>query len=70
MNLIEKHSINSVDAIVLRSALEVVIDLRDVGDDLVLVASDKRLLRAARVEGLSVFNPEIDSQQILAALIT
>ena len=70
MNLIEKHSINSVDAIVLRSALEVVIDLRDVGDDLVLVASDKRLLRAARVEGRSIFNPEIDSQQILAALIT
>ena len=32
---------------------------------LVLVASDQRLLRAARAEGLQIFNPKIDSQQTL-----
>ncbi len=68
--LIENHSLNSVDAMVLRSALDVATELRRTGDSLVLVASDQRLLRAARAEGLQVFNPEIDSQQILTDWIT
>ena len=65
MRLIETHSLNSVDAIVLRSALNIAAELRSADDTLVLVASDQRLLRAARAEGLQIFNPEIDSQQIL-----
>ena len=65
MDLIETHSLNSVDAIVLRSALDMAVELRSTGDTLALVASDQRLLRAARTEGLHIFNPEIDSQQIL-----
>lgn len=65
MDLIENHSLNSVDAIVLRSALDMAMELRSTGDTLVLVASDQRLLRAARTEGLQIFNPEIDSQQTL-----
>lgn len=67
VNLIETHAINSTDAIVLRSALDFATSLRNVGDELVLVASDQRLLRAARAEGLLCFNPETDSQQALAA---
>ena len=67
MNLIETYTINSTDAIVLRSALDLVISLRNVGDELVLVASDQRLLRAARAEGLLCFNPETDPQQALMA---
>ena len=70
MDLIETHSLNSVDAIVLRSALNVAAELRRAGDTLVLVASDQRLLRAARAEGLQVFNPEIDSQKILTDWIS
>ncbi len=70
MRLIETHSLNSVDALVLRSALRIAAELRRAGDTLVLVASDQRLLRAARAEGLQVFNPEIDSQQILADWIS
>ena len=70
MNLIETHSLNSVDAMVLCSALEVATELRRTEDTLVLVASDQRLLRAARAEGLQVFNPEIDLQQILTDWIT
>jgi predicted nucleic acid-binding protein len=63
--LIVAHSINSTDALTLRSALAVARRLRAAGDDLVLVASDHRLLRAARAEGLSTFDPE---SQDLAAL--
>ena len=70
MNLIEIHSLNSVDAMVLRSALNIAAELRSTDDRLVLVASDQRLLRAAQTEGLQIFNPEIDSQQTLADWIS
>lgn len=70
MSLIETHSINSVDAIVLRSALDIATELRNTGNRLVLIASDQRLLRAAQTEGMLVFNPEIDSQQTLTDWIT
>ena len=70
MRLIETHSLNSVDAIVLRSALDIAAELRNTDDTLVLIASDQRLLRAARTEGLHTFNPEIDSQQTLADWIS
>ena len=66
MNLIDTYSLNSVDAIVLRSALDVAAACRGVGDELVLVASDQRLLRAASNENLLVFNPETHSEQMLA----
>ena len=65
MRLIELYSLNNVDAMVLRSALNIAAELRSTDDTLVLVASDRRLLRAARTEGLQIFNPEIDSQQTL-----
>ena len=65
MDSIEIHSLNSVDAIVLRSALDIAAACRDTSDELVLVASDQRLLRAARSEGLLVFNPEIHPEQTL-----
>ena len=70
MRLVEAHSLNSVDAMVLRSALDTAAELRSTDDRLVLVASDQRLLRAARTEGLQIFNPELDSQQRLADWIT
>lgn len=70
MSLIENHSINSVDAIVLHSALDIATELRNTGNRLVLVASDQRLLRAAQTEGMLIFNPEIDSQQTLTDWIT
>jgi predicted nucleic acid-binding protein len=67
--LISAHSINSSDAVTLKSALTVARRLRTAGDDLVLVASDQRLLRAAQTEGLSTFNPETQDQAALAALL-
>ena len=70
MPLIETHSLNSVDAMVLSSALKVATHLRSTRDTSVFVASDQRLLRAARAESLQIFNPETDSQQTLTDWIT
>ena len=70
MGLIESHSLNSVDAIVLRSALDVAAACRNAGDELILVASDQRLLRAASSEELLVFNPEIHPEQMLTDWIS
>ena len=67
--LIEKHALNATDAIILRSTLEVATMSQPTGNDIVLVTSDYRLLRAAQVEGLQTFNPEIDVQTELDILI-
>jgi predicted nucleic acid-binding protein len=68
-SLILVHSINSTDAITLKSALAIAQKLRAGGDELVLVASDQRLLRAAQAEGLGTFNPETQDPAALAALV-
>ncbi len=67
--LVEPHSINGTDAILLRSALDLAASLRSKGQDLVLVASDQRLLRAAQAEGLTTFDPEREGQTVLDALL-
>lgn len=66
---IQNHSVNSTDAIVLHAALGIARTIRTHGDDLVLAASDQRLLRAAQAEGLLTFNPETQDQAALATLI-
>lgn len=67
--LIVAHSINSTDALMLRSALVIARKLRAGGEDLVLAASDQRLLRAAGAEGLTTFDPESQDHAALALLI-
>ncbi|MCR4403831.1 MAG: type II toxin-antitoxin system VapC family toxin [Candidatus Acetothermia bacterium] len=67
--LIVQHSLNATDGLVLRAALELRTALRRAGDDLVLIASDQRLLRAADAEGLRAFNPETGSQSELELLM-
>jgi predicted nucleic acid-binding protein len=69
ISLIVAHSINSTDALVLKSALAIARRLRRAGEDLVLVASDQRLLRAAQAEGLTTFDPETQDQAALAGMI-
>ena len=68
-SLVEKHSLNATDAVILRSVLDLVVVLRATGDDLVLVTSDQRLLRAAQVEGVLTFNPETQTEGDLDALL-
>jgi len=67
--LIEKHALNATDALILRSILDVATMSRPTGNDIVLVTSDRRLLRAAQAEGLQIFNPEVDVQTYLDTLI-
>jgi hypothetical protein len=59
ISLIEKHSINATDAVVLRSALDLAATEQKHGNDLILVTADQRLITAAKAEGLPVINPEI-----------
>lgn len=67
--LIVKHSVNANDAILLRVSMDIRQHLRSGVDDLALVASDQRLLRAAQTEGLATFNPETQDQAALATLV-
>lgn len=66
---LNRHSLNSTDCIVLEASLTVATRLRSASEDLVLVASDARLLKAARKEGLLTFNPETQDQFALDALL-
>jgi predicted nucleic acid-binding protein len=61
IGFIIQHSINSTDAIVLASALQINFELLQRGDKLIFVSSDKRLNRAAQLEGLEVLNPETEN---------
>lgn len=70
MPLIQEYSLNSVDAMLLRSAVDITGHLWNTGNRLVLVSSDQRLNSATESEGLLVFNPETDSQQDLTDWIT
>ncbi len=65
MPMIQAYSLNSVNAILLRSAVDVTRSLWKTGNRLVLVSSDQLLNSGAESEGLLVFNPETDAQQEL-----
>jgi predicted nucleic acid-binding protein len=61
LDLIAKHNINATDAVILRSALNLQQLLQGTGDKLILWTADKRLARAAQREGLTVFDPEMET---------
>jgi hypothetical protein len=67
--LIAAHSTNSTDALVLKSALAIARKLRKAGDELALVASDQRLVRAAQAEAMVTLNPESLDNAALAGLM-
>lgn len=69
LNLIPKHNLNATDAVILRSALNLRQVLEDNGDELMLLASDKRLVRAAQDEGITAFNPEEETIRRLKQLL-
>lgn len=69
VDLIERHNINSSDAIVLRSCLNVQQKQRSSGNRLILCSCDKRLLKAAQNEGLEVFDPEVETVVQLQKLL-
>ena len=67
--LITGHNLNASDALYLRQALQMQMLLRMLEHDLVLVASDQRLLRAAQTEGLLTVNPEMADLADVATLL-
>jgi predicted nucleic acid-binding protein len=64
-----KHNINSADAIHLAVLLSLQETLRQGDGELVCMAADKRLARAAHTEGIAVVDPELDSITQVRALI-
>jgi predicted nucleic acid-binding protein len=48
LEFIDRHSVNSTDAMILRSALDLAAALRPAGDDVLLVSCDLRLIKAAQ----------------------
>lgn len=67
--LLDRYAVNATDAVVLRAALDLAAHLRLGGDDLVLVTSDQRLLKAGQAEGLLIFNPETQTEAALHLLL-
>jgi predicted nucleic acid-binding protein len=60
------HSIGAADAIHLASALKVGADTRE---PIVFVTADRGLYEAARQHGLAVYNPNIEDEASLEALV-
>ena len=68
---VARHNLNSTAAAILQAHLRFTCPMRPAGAS-VRVASDKRLLRAAKAEGLEVLKPKavqpVDGPAFLAAL--
>jgi predicted nucleic acid-binding protein len=69
LDFIAKHNINSTDAVILRSVLNMKTRLDGAGDKLVLLSSDKRLVKAAKNENVEVFDVEVETLARLQKLI-
>jgi hypothetical protein len=67
--LIDKHRLDSTAGLLVRICLDHAAALRTAGHDLVMVSSGRRFLQVARKEGLMTFNPEIETQADLEALL-
>lgn len=68
LKLIRKHNLNATDAAILEVAIRVFRD--DTSGRWILVASDKRLLRAAQAEDLAVLDPEAATATTLTELLS
>ena len=68
-NFIAKHNINSTDAVILRSVLNMKEKLNATGEQLVVLTSDKRLIKAAKSENVDVFDVEVETMTSRQKLI-
>jgi len=69
LRFILKHNINSADALHMASLIQIRNVAKSFRNDVILVASDKRLIRAARDEGIIVMDPEVESMERMRELI-
>ena len=67
--LLLRHNLNASDALYLQQILDWEVRNDSTNDRIVLVATDRRLLRAAEREGLKVLNPEQVSEAEIDTLI-
>ena len=70
VDFIAKHNISSTDAVILRSVLNLKARSDANGDRMILLTSDKRLVKAARNENVIVFDPEVETLASLQTLLT
>ena len=63
------HNINSSDGLHLKTLKDLEKAVSLLGGKVVLVAADKRFLRAAQDEGVATFNPEVDTEKKLHDLL-
>lgn len=68
-SLIDRHHVNSADAAILSAYLRFPRQLPLNRSSCLLVAADKRLLRAAEAEGLKTLNPEMVSASMVPAFL-
>jgi predicted nucleic acid-binding protein len=72
IDLVDRHNLNSADGAILHAYLAHALLAQAAGNSSLLIASHRRLLRAALLEGLRVLDPETvgeaDVPVILAAL--
>jgi len=64
-----KHDINSADALHIASVTGIKDIAKSFKNDIILVASDKRLIRAAKSEKMGVIDPEVESREKIKELL-
>jgi hypothetical protein len=69
LDLLDTHRLGCLDGIFVQMALELAGGLRNKGDDLIVVTPKKRLLQVLHAEGLKAFDPELQTQTDLDALL-
>ena len=67
--LLLRHNLNASDALYLQQILDWEARNDSTNDRIVLIATDRRLLRAAKREGLKILNPEQVSEAEIDTLI-
>lgn len=70
LHYIQSQNLNATDALHLVTALQFHSELVTYGHRLIVFVADQRLLRAAQSEGLEALNPETDTGDRLAALLS
>lgn len=66
VSVIDQHNLNATDAAILHTLLQY---QQTSGDECILIACDKRLLRAAGLEGVKTINPQLVAAQDIPALL-
>lgn len=64
-----KHDINSADALHIASVTRIKDIAKSFKNDIILVASDKRLIRAAKSEEIGVIDPEVEGREKIRELL-